>query len=103
MGWSADFCRLTFQSRFGPQEWLQPYTDKTLEALPGEGVKKVAVAAPAFISDCLETLEEIAMQGKESFMEAGGEQFASLPCLNDSEPAIDLLETLVTRELGGWI
>ena len=103
MGWSEDFCRLTFQSRFGPQEWLQPYTDKTLEALPGEGVKKVAVAAPAFISDCLETLEEIAMEGKHSFMEAGGEAFAALPCLNDSEPAIDLLATLVKRELSGWV
>ncbi len=103
MGWSENFIRTTFQSRFGPQEWLQPYTDKTLEALPGEGVKKVAVAAPAFISDCLETLEEIAMQGKESFIEAGGESFASLPCLNDSDPAIDLLQTLVMRELGGWV
>ncbi|MAI90727.1 ferrochelatase [Ponticaulis sp.] len=103
MGWSEDFIRTTFQSRFGPQEWLQPYTDKTLEALPGEGVKNVAVAAPAFISDCLETLEEIAMQGRDSFIEAGGESFASLPCLNDSAPAIDLLETLVKRELGGWI
>lgn len=103
MGWSEDFIRTTFQSRFGPSEWLQPYTDKTLEALPGEGVKKIAVAAPAFISDCLETLEEIAMQGKESFMEAGGEHFASLPCLNDTDPAIDLLETLVKRELGGWV
>ena len=94
---------ITFQSRFGPKEWLQPYTDKTLEALPGEGVKKIAVAAPAFISDCLETLEEIAMQGKDSFIEAGGTDFAALPCLNDSKPAIDLLEILVKRELGGWI
>ena len=103
MGWSKDFIRTTFQSRFGPTEWLQPYTDKTLEALPGEGVKKVAVAAPAFISDCLETLEEIAIQGKESFIEAGGTDFASLPCLNASGPAIDLLQTLVSRELMGWI
>ncbi len=103
MGWSEDFIRTTFQSRFGPQEWLQPYTDKTLEALPGEGVKNIAVAAPAFISDCLETLEEIAMEGRDSFIEAGGENFASLPCLNDAGPAIDLLETLVTRELGGWV
>ena len=103
MGWSKDFIRTTFQSRFGPTEWLQPYTDKTLEALPGEGVKKIAVAAPAFISDCLETLEEIAIQGKESFIEAGGTDFASLPCLNASEPAIDLLQTLVSRELMGWI
>ena len=103
MGWDETFIRTTFQSRFGPQEWLQPYTDKTLEALPGEGVKKIAVAAPAFISDCLETLEEIAMQGKDSFIEAGGTDFAALPCLNDSKPAIDLLEILVKRELGGWI
>ena len=103
MGWDENFIRTTFQSRFGPQEWLQPYTDKTLEALPEGGVKKVAVAAPAFISDCLETLEEIAMEGRDSFLEAGGEKFASLPCLNDSDNAIDLLETLVKRELGGWV
>ncbi len=103
MGWDENFIRTTFQSRFGPQEWLQPYTDKTLEALPEDGVKKVAVAAPAFISDCLETLEEIAMEGRDSFLEAGGEKFASLPCLNDSDIAIDLLETLVKRELGGWV
>ena len=103
MGWDENFIRTTFQSRFGPQEWLQPYTDKTLEALPEDGVKKVAVAAPAFISDCLETLEEIAMEGRDSFLEAGGEKFASLPCLNDSDNAIDLLETLVKRELGGWV
>ncbi|MDF1681887.1 MULTISPECIES: ferrochelatase [Ponticaulis] len=103
MGWDENFIRTTFQSRFGPQEWLQPYTDKTLEALPEDGVKKVAVAAPAFISDCLETLEEIAMEGRDSFLEAGGEKFASLPCLNDSDIAIDLLETLVKRELGGWL
>ena len=103
MGWDENFIRTTFQSRFGPQEWLQPYTDKTLEALPEDGVQKVAVAAPAFISDCLETLEEIAMEGRDSFLEAGGEKFASLPCLNDSDIAIDLLETLVKRELGGWV
>ena len=103
MGWDENFIRTTFQSRFGPQEWLQPYTDKTLEALPEDGVKKVAVAAPAFISDCLETLEEIAMEGRDSFLEAGGEKFASLPCLNDSDIAIDLLKTLVKRELGGWV
>ena len=103
LGWGEAFLRTTFQSRFGPTEWLQPYTDKTLEALPGEGVKRVAVAAPAFISDCLETLEEIAMQGKESFMEAGGTHFASIPCLNDSDAAIDVIETVVRRELSGWI
>ena len=103
MGWEPDFVKTTFQSRFGPTEWLQPYTDKTLEALPEQGIKKVAVAAPAFISDCLETLEEIAMEGKEEFIEAGGTHFAALPCLNDSDPAIDLLEILVTKELMGWV
>ena len=103
LGWSEKFCRTTFQSRFGPTEWLQPYTDKTLEALPEEGVKKVAVAAPAFISDCVETLEEIAIEGRETFLEAGGQNFATLACLNDSEGAIDVLETVARRELAGWV
>ena len=102
LGWSEDYCRLTFQSRFGPTEWLQPYTDKTLEALPEEGVTRVAVAAPAFISDCVETLEEIAIEGRETFVEAGGEQFAALPCLNATGGAIDVLEAVAKRELAGW-
>lgn len=103
LGWSDKFCRTTFQSRFGPTEWLQPYTDKTLEALPGEGATKVAVAAPAFISDCVETLEEIAIEGREIFMDAGGKEFATLACLNDSDGAIDVLETVARRELAGWV
>ena len=103
LGWDEDFALTTFQSRFGPTEWLQPYTDKTLEALPEQGVKNLVVASPAFISDCLETLEEIAMEGKESFLEAGGENFSVAPCLNDSDGAIDVLEALARRELGGWI
>ena len=103
LGWEDGFAMTTFQSRFGPQEWLKPYTDKTLEALPGEGVKKVAVVSPAFISDCLETLEEIAMEGRETFLEAGGTHFSAVPCLNDSERAIDVLEALVKRELAGWV
>ncbi len=102
LGWSEEYCRLTFQSRFGPTEWLQPYTDKTLEALPEEGVTRVAIAAPAFISDCVETLEEIAIEGRETFLEAGGEHFAALPCLNASDPAIDALEAVARRELAGW-
>ena len=102
LGWDNDFAMTTFQSRFGPMEWLQPYTDKTLEALPGEGVKKLVVVSPAFVSDCLETLEEIAMEGRDSFMEAGGTHFSVAPCLNDTDRAIDLLEALVQRELGGW-
>lgn len=103
LGWAEDFAMTTFQSRFGPQEWLQPYTDKTLEALPGEGVKKLVVVSPAFISDCLETLEEIAMEGRDTFIEAGGTHFSVAPCLNDSDLAIGLLETLVKRELAGWV
>ena len=103
LGWADGFAVTTFQSRFGPTEWLQPYTDKTLEALPEQGVKKVVAVSPAFISDCLETLEEIAMEGRDSFMEAGGTHFSVAPCLNDSERAIDLLETLAARELAGWI
>ncbi len=103
LGWPESFVQTTFQSRFGPTKWLQPYTDKTLEALPGEGIKRVVVAAPAFISDCLETLEEIAMQGKESFIEAGGTHFAALPCLNDSEAAIDVIEAVMDREIAGWV
>lgn len=103
LGWDNDFAMTTFQSRFGPTEWLQPYTDKTLEALPAEGVKKIAVVSPAFISDCLETLEEIAMEGRDTFLEAGGTHFSVVPCLNDSERAIDVIETVARRELAGWI
>lgn len=103
LGWTEKFCRTTFQSRFGPTQWLTPYTDKTLEALGKEGVENVAVAAPAFISDCVETLEEIAIEGKEIFQEAGGKNFAALKCLNDSDGCIDVLETVARRELAGWI
>lgn len=94
---------LTFQSRFGPAKWLEPATDATLAALPGEGVKKVALIAPGFSADCLETLEEIAIQGRESFMAAGGTHFAYIPCLNDGEPGMAMLEALALRELAGWI
>jgi len=103
LGWSEKFCRTTFQSRFGPTEWLQPYTDKTLEALGAQGVKNVAVAAPAFISDCVETLEEMDIEARETFLEAGGKQFATLACLNDSEGCIDVLEAVARRELAGWV
>ena len=103
LGWPKEKLMVTFQSRFGPTEWLQPYTDKTLEALPGKGVKKVAILAPAFSADCIETLEEIAMGGRDSFMEAGGEKFAYIPCLNASEPGMDYIEAMVRRELGGWV
>ncbi len=89
----------TFQSRFGPQEWLQPYTDKTLEKLPREGIKKILVISPGFVSDCVETLEEISIQGKEVFEKSGGEKFGFIPCLNDSDDHIDLLEHLVHKSL----
>lgn len=95
--------RMTFQSRFGPREWLQPYTDRTLEALPGEGMKSVAVVTPGFPADCVETLEEIAIEGRASFEDAGGENFRTIPCLNDSPGHVDMLETIVRRELGGWL
>lgn len=102
LGWADGFATTTFQSRFGPTEWLQPYTDKTLEALPGQGAKKVVVVSPAFISDCLETLEELAMEGRDSFLEAGGEAYSVVPCLNDSDGAIDVIEDVVRREIAGW-
>ena len=89
----------TFQSRFGPQEWLQPYTDKTLEKLPKEDKKRILVISPGFASDCVETLEEISIQGKESFENAGGEKFEFIPCLNDNDDHINLLEHLVKKNL----
>lgn len=103
LGWPKEKLMVTFQSRFGPTEWLQPYTDKTLEALPGKGIKKVAILAPAFSADCIETLEEIAMGGKDTFMEAGGDKFAYIPCLNASPTGMDMIEDMVRRELSGWL
>lgn len=85
----------SFQSRLGRDPWLQPYTDATLEHFPEKGVKKIAIVAPAFVSDCLETLEELAMEGKEEFMEAGGEQFTYIPCLNDSDVFVDYLKSKI--------
>ena len=87
----------TFQSRFGPQEWLKPYTDKTFEKLPMEGKKNILVICPGFSSDCVETLEEILIQGKESFLEAGGENFDLIPCLNDNDDHINLFKSLVSK------
>ena len=87
----------TFQSRFGPQEWLKPYTDKTFQKLPMEGKKNILVICPGFSSDCVETLEEILIQGKESFLEAGGENFDLIPCLNDNDDHINLFKNLVSK------
>ena len=89
--------KTTFQSRFGPQEWLKPYTDKTFENLPKEGIKNILVICPGFASDCVETLEEISIQGKETFLNAGGKNFELIPCLNDSDIHIKLFETLIKK------
>lgn len=94
---------VTFQSRFGRAKWLEPATDKVLEELPGKGVKRVAIVAPGFSADCIETLEELAIRGRESFEAAGGERFAYLPCLNDSPPGMEMLRSILARELAGWV
>ena len=91
--------KTTFQSRFGPQEWLKPYTDKTLENLPSEGKKNVLAICPGFSSDCVETLEEILIQGKKSFTDSGGENFDMIPCLNDNDDHINLLKNLIQRNI----
>ncbi len=103
MGLDASKLLLTFQSRFGFDEWLKPYTDKTMERLAREGLRRIAVITPGFSADCLETLEEIAQENAEIFKHNGGEQFAFIPCLNDSDPGMDVIRQLVLRELQGWI
>ena len=95
--------RTTFQSRFGRAKWLEPATDTVLAEEAKAGTKRLAIAAPGFSADCLETLEELAIQGREQFTEAGGEHFAALSCLNVSDPGLAMLETLLRRELSGWI
>jgi ferrochelatase len=103
MGLDVSKLILTFQSRFGFDAWLQPYTDQTMERLAKEGVRRIAVVTPGFSADCLETLEEIAQENAEIFKHHGGEQFAAVPCLNDSDPGMDVIRQLVLRELQGWI
>ena len=93
----------SFQSRFGRAKWLDPATDKVLVVEAEKGTKALVVAAPGFSADCLETLEELAIRGREQFTEAGGRDFAALACLNTGEPGMAMLEALVRRELGGWI
>lgn len=95
--------RMTFQSRFGPEEWLQPYTDKTVEALAKSGVKRLAVVTPGFTADCLETIEEIGVENAEIFAHNGGEKFAAIPCLNDTDHGMDVIEAVARRELMGWV
>ena len=93
---------VAFQSRFGRAKWLEPATDDTLKAYPAAGVSKVAIAAPGFSADCLETIEELGIRGREEFVAAGGTHFARLDCLNDSDAGMEMLETLIRRELAGW-
>lgn len=94
---------ISFQSRFGRAKWLEPATDAMLEKLAKEGKRKVAILAPGFAADCLETLEELAIEGRQSFIDAGGTDFAYIPCLNDSVEGMKMLESLVRRELSGWV
>lgn len=103
LGWPEEKWITTFQSRFGPEEWLQPYTDETIEKIARDGVKSMAIVSPAFVSECIETLEEIAMEGEEIFHEAGGEKYSYIPCLNDSDEHITLLSGYIRNELAGWI
>jgi protoporphyrin/coproporphyrin ferrochelatase len=103
LGWPQDRWLTTFQSRFGEDPWLQPYTDKTVERLATEGVKRLVLVAPGFSADCLETLEELDVENRHYFMAAGGEKFAYLPALNDSVAGVDVIESIARRELQGWL
>ncbi len=102
-GFDPDHIITSFQSRVGPAQWVSPYTDKTVDELAASGVKKLAVMAPAFSADCLETLEELNMELREQFMEAGGTHFHYIPCLNDTDPGMDVLEAVVRRDAAGWL
>lgn len=103
LGLTPDTMRITFQSRFGPAEWLQPYTDETVKALAAAGVKRMTVVTPGFSADCLETIEEIGGENAEYFHHGGGETFTRVDCLNDSPDGIAVIETIVRRELMGWV
>ena len=99
MGWPVD---IAFQSRFGKAKWLEPATDVVLKSYPGQGVTKIAIAAPGFSADCLETIEELGIRGRADFLAAGGTDFARLDCLNDGEAGMTMLEAIISRELAGW-
>ena len=103
LGWHDDQIVTTFQSRFGPEEWLKPYTVDEVARLAQSGTKKIAVIAPAFSADCIETLEEINEEIRDSFIEAGGESFTYIPCLNDDQTHIDALAGIVANNLVGWL
>ncbi len=102
LGLPADKVKVTFQSRFGRAEWLQPYTDPTLEELGRAGTRRVDVVCPGFVSDCLETLEEISIEGRETFLKAGGGEFRYIPCLNDDPAFVGALADLAQQHLAGW-
>ncbi len=103
LGLEQDRFRISFQSRFGPKKWLEPYTDTTVAALAQQGIKSLAIVSPGFSADCLETLEEIQMEVAETFRHNGGTDFTYVPCLNDSAVGIEMLRALIARELAGWI
>ncbi|MEX0643776.1 MAG: ferrochelatase [Parvularculaceae bacterium] len=102
LGWSERFAPIAFQSRFGREEWLSPSTEETLLRLAREGARRVAVMTPGFVADCLETLEEIAIAGREAFLAAGGETFTAIPCLNDAPATTSLLQKILARETADW-
>jgi ferrochelatase len=102
LGWEEGRLRMTFQSRFGPGEWLRPYTDETVRELAQSGVKRLAVLTPGFVADCLETLEEIGVENAGYFRAAGGERFAAIPCLNEGADGVAVIEAVARRELKGW-
>lgn len=103
LGYSDEQWITTFQSRFGPEEWLQPYTDETIENLAHKGVKRIAILSPAFVSECIETLEEINMEARDEFLNNGGEEYTYIPCLNDTDAHIEFLAKKIRQELAGWI
>ncbi|HRK23479.1 MAG TPA: ferrochelatase [Beijerinckiaceae bacterium] len=103
LGWDKDRYVISFQSRFGNDPWLQPYTDETVEKLAKKGIKRLVMVAPGFSADCLETLEELDGENREIFLHNGGENFSYIPALNASGPGLDVIETLVRRELMGWV
>lgn len=103
LGWANERWHTAFQSRFGIDPWLQPYTIEMVERLAQSGVKRLAMVAPGFSADCLETLEELDIENRQMFLRSGGEKFAYIPCLNDGEPGMKALEHIVRRELMGWI